>query len=331
MWMPEALLPDLAAAAIAFTIITYVILDGTDLGVGILFATHRDPDEKRIMVKSILPIWDGNETWLVLGGGGLLALFPVAYSVLFSALYIPVMTMLLALIVRAVALEYRQDASGRMKRLLDISLVGGSLIATLCQGLIMGCVVQGIEQHDGRFSGTGWEWFGAFPLTCAVVLVIGYALLGNCWLFWRTEGRLQSVAKRRARRLGWLTLLGTAVVFVWSSLVNPAYREHLFASSLTVPLILLQCGLVAGFHRAFAHRFAFLPLFAVLGGFGVAFALAIIALYPLILPASLTIREASAPVSSQAFMLSGFAVLVPVTLAYSTWGFWVFRGKVKSD
>jgi cytochrome d ubiquinol oxidase subunit II len=331
MWMPEALLPDLAAAAIAFTIITYVILDGTDLGVGILFATHRDPDEKQIMVKSILPIWDGNETWLVLGGGGLLALFPVAYSVLFSALYIPVMVMLLALVVRAVALEYREDASGRMKRLLDVSLVGGSLTATLCQGLIMGCVVRGIEQHDGRFSGTGWEWCGAFPLTCAVVLGLGYALLGNCWLFWRTEGRLQAAAKVQARRLSWATLMGVALVFVWSSLANPAYRDHLLASSLSLPLVLVQCLLVAGFHRTFSHRFAFLPLFAVLGGFGVAFALAIIALYPMILPTSLTIREASAPPSSQAFMLTGFAVLVPVTLAYSTWGFWVFRGKVKKD
>ncbi|WP_231998959.1 cytochrome d ubiquinol oxidase subunit II [Pseudomonas cedrina] len=326
--MSEALLPDLAAAAIAFTIILYVILDGTDLGVGILLATRDDPDEKKLMVNSILPIWDGNETWLVLGGGGLLALFPVVYSVLFSALYIPVITMLLALIARAVALEFRADASAQMKRWLDISLVAGSLIATLCQGLIMGCFVQRVEHEEGRFSGHGWEWLGAFPLTCGMVLIIGYALLGSCWLVWRTEGRLQTAAKGQARTLGWLTLLGMTAILLWTSLSNPTYRDHLLGSSLSLPLLVLHGVLVAGFYWAFSSRLEFLPLFAVLGWFGVAFVAAIIALYPLILPPSLTIGQASSPASSQAFMLAGFAVLVPVTLVYNTWGFWVFRGKV---
>ncbi len=328
MFMSEALLPDLAAAAIAFTIILYVILDGTDLGGGILLATRQDPDEKKIMVNSILPIWDGNETWLVLGGGGLLALFPVVYSVLFSALYIPVIMMLLALIARAVALEFRADAPTRMKRWLDICLVAGSLIATLCQGMIMGGVVQGIEQEQGRFSGHGWEWLGAFALTCGVVLVIGYALLGSCWLVWRTEGRLQAAAKGQARTLGWLTLVGIAAILVWTGLSNQVYRDHLFNSSLSLPLLALQCALVAGFYWAFSSRLEFLPLFAVLGWFGVAFVTAILVLYPLILPPSLTISQSSSPAASQAFVLAGFVVLVPVTLVYNTWGFWVFRGKV---
>lgn len=328
MFMSEALLPDLAAAAIAFTIILYVILDGTDLGVGMLLATRHTPDEKKIMVNSILPIWDGNETWLVLGGGGLLALFPVVYSVLFSALYIPLIAMLLALIARAVALEFRADASTRMKRWLDISLVAGSLIATLCQGLIMGCVVQGVEQEKGRFSGQGWEWLGVFPLTCGMALVIGYALLGSCWLVWRTEGQLQAAAKGQARTLGWMTLLGMTAILLWTSMSNPLYRDHLLSSSLSLPLLVLQGALVAGFYWAFFSRLEFLPLFAVLGWFGVAFVAAIVVLYPLILPPSLTISQASSPTSSQAFMLAGFAVLLPVTLAYNTWGFWVFRGKV---
>ncbi|SDB39519.1 cytochrome d ubiquinol oxidase subunit II [Pseudomonas sp. NFACC13-1] len=331
MSISEALLPDLAAAAIAFTIITYVILDGTDLGVGILFATRHDPDEKQIMVNSILPIWDGNETWLVLGGGGLLALFPMVYGVLFSALYIPVIAMLLALITRAVALEFRADASARMKRWLDINLVTGSLIATLCQGVIMGSVIQGIDQQDGKFAGDGWEWLSAFPLACGAVLVVGYALLGSCWLYWRTEGTLQTAARRQARMLGWLTLTGIATILAWTSLLAPFYREHLLLSNLSLKLLLIQCALLVGFHRAFSSRFHFLPLFAVLGWFGTAFIAAIIALYPLILPPSLTISQASAPASSQGFMLIGFAVLVPVTLAYNTWGFWVFRGKVKAE
>lgn len=331
MLISEALLPDLAAAAIAFTIITYVVLDGTDLGVGMLFAIRQDAVERQIMVNSILPIWNGNETWLVLGGGGLLALFPAAYSIIFSALYIPLIAMLLALIFRAVALEFRAEASQSMKRWLDRTLVAGSLIATFCQGLVMGSVVQGIENENGKFAGDGWEWLGAFPLICGLGLICGYALLGSCWLVWRTDGSLQSVAKRQARLLGWLTLLGMVAIVVWTCGLNPVYRQNLAALSLTVPLLIIQCLLVIGFRWAFSSQYEFLPLFASLGWFAVAFAAAIIALYPLIVPASLTIEQASSPPLSQGFMLLGFAILVPVTLAYNTWGFWVFRGKVKPD
>lgn len=331
MLISEALIPDLAAAAIGFTIITYVILDGTDLGVGILLATRRDPADKQVMVNSILPIWDGNETWLVLGAGGLLALFPVAYSILFSALYIPIITMLLALIGRAVALEFRADASTRMKRGLDICLIAGSTIATLCQGIVMGCVMQGVEHRDGRFAGDGWEWLGPFPLTCGLVLAIGYSLLGSSWLYWRTEGALQAAAKAYARTLGWLTLSGIASIVLWTCWHSPVYREHLAQSSLVMPLLVAQCALLVGFRWGFSSRFHCLPLFAVLGWFVVGFAAAVITLHPFILPDSLTISQASAPLSSQAFLLTGFAVLVPMTLAYSTWGVWVFRGKVKAD
>lgn len=331
MLMAEALLPDMAAAAIAFTIITYVVLDGTDLGVGMLFATRQRAEERQIMVNSILPIWNGNETWLVLGGGGLLALFPAAYSIIFSALYIPLITMLLALVFRAVALEFRADAALPMKRWLDRTLVAGSFTATVCQGLIMGAVLQGIDNDNGRFTGDGWEWLSAFPLVCGLVLVCGYALLGSCWLVWRTEGNLQSVAKRQARLLGWLTLASMIAIAIWTCRLNPVYRANLTDLSLVLPLLIIQCLLVVGFRRAFSSRYEFLPLFASLGWFAVAFVAVIIALYPLIVPASLTIQQASSPALSQAFTLAGFAVLVPATLAYNTYGFWVFRGKVKRD
>jgi cytochrome d ubiquinol oxidase subunit II len=210
-------------------------------------------------------------------------------------------------------------------------LVIGSLIATLCQGVIMGCVVQGIEHKGGKFIGDGWEWLSAFPLVCGLGLIVGYALLGSCWLVWRSEKNLQTAAKRQARILGWLMLLMMGVIVAWTSVLMPAYRDNLAASSLSMPLLGAQCILLVGFHWAFSSRFEFLPLFAVLGWFCVAFTAAIITLYPLILPASLTIEQASAPASSQAFMLTGFAVLVPITLAYNTWGFWVFRGKVKPE
>ncbi|WP_092442543.1 MULTISPECIES: cytochrome d ubiquinol oxidase subunit II [unclassified Pseudomonas] len=169
----------------------------------------------------------------------------------------------------------------------------------------------------------------AFPLACGAVLAIGYALLGSCWLYWHTEGTLQTAARRQARILGWLTLTGIATILAWTSLLAPFYREHLLLSNLSLTLLLIQCALLVGFHRAFSSRFHF--LFAVLGWLGTAFIAANIALYPLIFASPLTISQASASASSQGFMLIGFAVLVPVTLAYNTWGFWVFRGKVKAE
>lgn len=331
MFIAEALLPDMAAAAIAFTLITYVVLDGTDLGVGMLCAVRQCPRERQIMVNSILPIWDGNETWLVLGGGGLLALFPAAYSIIFSALYIPVITMLLALVFRAVALEFRADASLPMKRWLDRALAAGSLTATLCQGLIMGSVLQGIGNDKSRFTGDGWEWLSGFPLACGLVLVFSYALLGSCWLVWRTEGPLQTAAKDQARLLGWLMLVGMFAIVFWTCALNPAYRLRLTDLRFALPLLVVQGLLIIGFRRAFFSRHEFLPLFASLGWFAMAFVTAIIAMYPLIVPASLTIQEASSPPLSQVFMLAGFAVLVPATLAYNTYGFWVFRGKVRGE
>ncbi|HEX8586508.1 cytochrome d ubiquinol oxidase subunit II [Pseudomonas sp.] len=331
MFIAEALLPDMAAAAIAFTLITYVVLDGTDLGVGMLFATRKCPRERQIMANSILPIWDGNETWLVLGGGGLLALFPVAYSLIFSALYIPVFSLLLSLVFRAVALEFRADASLSMKRWLDRTLMAGSLMATLCQGLIMGSVLQGIKNDEGRFTGNGWEWLSPFPLACGLVMVCGYALLGSCWLVWRTEGPLQKAARGQARWLGWLMLVSLFAIVIWTCALDPAYRVRLTDVRYALPLLTVQGLLLVGFRRAFFSRHEFLPLFAALGWFVVAFVTAILAMYPLIVPASLTVQEAASPPLSQVFMLSGFAVLVPATLAYNTYGFWVFRGKVKAD
>jgi cytochrome d ubiquinol oxidase subunit II len=324
-------LPELSAAAIAFTIITYVVLDGTDLGVGILYATGRNAEQRQIMINSILPIWDANETWLVLGGGGLLALFPAAYSVLFSALYMPVITLLLVLVFRAASLEFRPKVGPIMKPWLDRTFIASSVLATFCQGVIMGAVMQGIAQNDGAFTGTGWEWTSAFAIACGFGLVVGYALLGSCWLFWRTEGRLQQRAHRQARVLGGLTLLVIAIIGAWTMTLNPLYAEHLTSPSIIGPILLLQALLIIAFGLAFSTRYPFLPLFAALGWFAVAFFVAIVTLYPLIVPASLTIREASSPPLSQSFMLIGFAVLVPVTLAYNTWSFWVFRGKVHAD
>ena len=327
--IPDELLHLLGAAALAFSILTYVILDGTDLGVGILFAANHRDEDRHIMGMSILPIWDGNETWLVLGGGGLIALFPAAYSIFLTATYVPIFLMLFGLIFRAVALEYRDGAATReRRRLFDLVLLGGSVLAAFCQGVVLGALLQGIP-HDGQqYSGNGWGWLSGFSLFCGASLVVGYALMGACWLIWRTQGDIQRTARRQARGLAALTLVLLAVAVLWTVQLNASYGERLFHLPVGGSLLVLLALLVVGFHRALTARHEFLPLFAVLGWFIVAFAGILVAVYPMVIPPSLTFAQASSSPSSQSFILLGFAVLIPFTLAYSTYGYWVFRGKV---
>lgn len=326
----EELLPLLGAAALAFSILSYVILDGTDLGVGILFAANHSDEDRHIMGISILPIWDGNETWLVLGGGGLIALFPAAYSIFLTATYVPIFLMLFALIFRAVALEYRDGTATRQRRrLLDLTLLGGSTLAAFCQGVVLGALLQGIP-HDGQqYIGNGWGWLSGFSVFCGAGLVLSYALMGACWLIWRTEGEIQHRARRQACWLAVLTLGLLAVAVFWTMRLDPTYGERLSQPWIAGPLLVLLALLIPGFKRALAARHDFLPLFAVIAGFVIASAGLFAAMYPMVIPPSLTFTEAASSASSQTFILVGFAVLIPFTLAYSTYGYWVFRGKVK--
>ncbi len=322
------LIQQLSAAALAFSVLVYVLLDGTDLGVGMLYALNRGEEDRHIMTLSLLPVWDGNETWLVLGGGGLLALFPAAYSILFSALYIPAFMMLLALVARGMAIEYRDRARPGRRRIFDALLMGGSALAAASQGLIMGVFIQGIP-HDGvRYTGDGWEWLGIFPAFCALALMAGYALLGAGWLVWRTEGGLQARARRHGRVLGALALVLILLLLVHTWGLHGAYRRHLSDLRFSLPLAALLLLLAGGFWWAPAGRFPMLPLCMTLGGVAVAFAALLLAVYPAIIPPGLSLHAAAAPALSQGFLLIGFAVLIPVTLAYNTYGFWVFRGKI---
>lgn len=326
----DELLHVFSAAALAFSILAYVILDGTDLGVGILFAANRSDEDRHIMGISILPIWDGNETWLVLGGGGLIALFPAAYSIFLTATYIPIFLMLFGLIFRAVALEYRDGAATRhRRRLFDMVLLGGSTLAAFCQGVVLGALLQGIP-HDGQqYSGDGWGWLSGFSMFCGVGLVIGYALMGTCWLIWRTEGEIQHRARRQAGWLAALTLLLLAVALYWTMQLDTAYRDRLLHPWVAGPLLVLSMLLIPCFKRALIANQDFLPLFVVIAGFVTAFAGLFAATFPMVIPPSLTFAQAASSASSQAFILIGFAVLIPFTLAYSTYGYWIFRGKVK--
>ncbi|RON42361.1 cytochrome d ubiquinol oxidase subunit II [Pseudomonas brassicacearum] len=321
----------LSAAALAFSVLNYVLLDGTDLGVGVLLGLTRCSQHRRAMAVTILPIWDANETWLVLGGGGLLALFPLAYAILLPALYLPFILMFLALILRALALEFRDYAPNDViKRAVDGLLCCGSLLTGGSQGLILGTLVQGVPNQGGQYSGDGRECLGMFPLYCGLVLVVGYTWLGACWLYWRTEEDLQRRSGRQARALAIVTSALLAVLVVWTMTLDTRYAHRLSDRLVWMPASTLVSALVIGFILGFRSRREYLPLFAALGIFVLAFALMIAALYPLIIPPHLTLQAAASSPTSQIFMLVGFAVLIPVTLIYNTYGFSVFSGKVRA-
>jgi len=323
------LLTLLSAGALAFSVLTYVLLDGTDLGVGLLMGANRRAEHRETMVLSILPIWDANETWLVLGGGGLLALFPLAYAILLPALYIPFLLMFMALMLRAVGLEFREHLARR--GLADAVLLGGSLLATLCQGLALGTLVQGVAHADGQFSGSGWEWLAPFPLFCGLALVAGYMWLGACWLYWRTEGRLHERSMRQAKGLAVVAIALLAGVLAWTLTLDARYWQRLSESWTAGPAVAAMFILMAGFYRAFRSQRHYLPLFAALAMVVVAFAVMLVAIFPLIIPPTLTLSEAASSRASQLFMLVGFAFIVPVTLAYNTLGFRVFAGKIRTE
>jgi cytochrome bd ubiquinol oxidase subunit II len=325
-------IPFIAAGVLAFTVLAYAVLDGTDLGVGLLFVLERGTC-RDVMANSILPVWDANETWLVLGGGGLIAMFPVAYSVILSALYPTVVGMLLALIFRGVALEYRSRASGAGRRWWDRALMAGSVLAALCQGITLGALVQGIRVEHDAYAGGWLDWLTSFSVLCGVTLLLGYGLLGACWVAWRTEGELQERSRTYARYLGVAMLALIVAASAWMPFLNATYRDRwlhwpdlLLAGS--VPLLLAV--LVAVWWRALARGRDLLALLAALGWFVLCFTWLGINLSPFIVPPSLTIPQAASAPSSQIFVLAGSAILIPAILAYSSYGFWVFRGKVSA-
>lgn len=309
----------LSAGALALSVLIYVLLDGTDLGVGLLLGAHRHPEDRDVMTLSILPIWDANETWLVLAGGGLLALFPQAYATLLPALYLPLLLMFMALILRAVGLEFREHLQHKGRA--DLALGGGSLVVTLCQGWVMGSLLQGIPTDGGP----------AFPLYCGLALVVGYAWLGSCWLYWRSDGALHRRSGRLARCLAALMVPVMAGLLGWTLGLEAQYLRRLTQPWVAVPSAVLAIALLWGHYRAFGSRHHCLPLFLALGVVVLAFALMVIALFPWVVPPSLTLQQTAASRSTQVFMLAGFAVVVPITLAYNTWGFRVFAGKIRGE
>ena len=325
-------LPFIWAGLIAFAVLAYVVLDGFDLGVGILFPFVHGEADRDQMMNSVAPVWDGNETWLVLGGGGLFAVFPLAYAVIMPALYAPIIAMLLALIFRGVAFEFRWRTV-RGKFLWDWAFAGGSTMAAFAQGVALGALVQGIPVADRAYAGGWWDWLTPFSMLTGVALVVGYALLGATWLILKTEGEVQ----REAYRFAWLAAVGTLVliggVSLWTPFLDPAFMARWLAWPqllYTAPVPLLVAGAAVLLFRGLARHRELTPFLAALALFVLSYIGLGISFYPYIVPVSVTIWEAAAPDNSLGFLLVGAAVLVPLILLYTAYSYWVFRGKVNA-
>ncbi len=321
------------AAIVAFAVLTYVVLDGFDLGIGVLFPLAETNRDRDIMMNSVAPVWDGNETWLVMGGGGLFAVFPLAYAVILPALYMPITVMLLALVFRGVAFEFRWRAK-ETQRIWDWAFTGGSITAAMMQGISLGALVQGIEISDRAYAGGWWDWLTPFSILVGVAVVIGYSLLGSTWLVLKTTGALQAKMKKIAFNTGVATLTLAGIVSLLTPFQDPIYFERWFAwpgvifSALMPALVVLTTwclfdGLRKG--KELSPFLSALALFVICFiGIGISF-------FPYLVPPSLTIYAAAAPQKSLEFALIGTVVLVPIILAYTAYAYWVFRGKVDPE
>ena len=322
------------AGLIAFAVLAYVILDGFDLGVGILFAAERGSEDRDTMVNTIAPMWDGNETWLVLGGSGLFAVFPLAYAVIMPALYPTVFAMLFGLILRGVAFELRFRAESTLgRKLWDFAFFGGSTVAALSQGLMLGGLLQGIRVVDRQYAGGWFDWLTPFSVLCGVAVVVGYAWLGSCWLIWRTDASLQRRARVQALALGIATLALIITVSLWTPFLNPTFMQRWFGWPgilLTAPVPVLLALLAVGFRVGIAREHDLTPFLCALAVFALCFLGLGISVYPLMVPPDITIWQAAAPRASQLFILVGASVLIPLILVYSGFSYWVFRGKVQA-
>jgi cytochrome bd ubiquinol oxidase subunit II len=326
-------LPFIWAGLIAFAVLAYVVFDGFDLGVGILFPFVRSERERDQMMNSVAPVWDGNETWLVLGGGGLLAAFPLAYAVVLPALYAPITAMLLGLIFRGVAFEFRWRTV-RGKFLWDWAFAGGSMLAAFAQGVALGALVQGIPVAGRAYAGGWWDWLTWFSILTGGALLVGYALLGATWLILKTTGTVQQHAYRFAWLLAYATLALIGIVSLVTPLLDPIFMKRWFAFpaifySAPVPLLVAVAAFVLlnGLYRR-RERSPFLAAIALFVlsyiGLGISF-------YPYIVPPSITIWSAAAPDASLRFLLVGAVILIPAILAYTAYAYWVFRGKVDTE
>jgi cytochrome d ubiquinol oxidase subunit II len=329
--MTEWDLPLIWAGVIGTAVALYVILDGFDLGVGILLPFSNDETERDQMIGSIAPFWDGNETWLVLGGAGLLVAFPRAYAVIMPALYLPVIVMLLALVFRGVAFEFRTVAASS-KRYWNFAFTAGSTLAAVCQGVILGGLIQGIKVENGAFAGGPFDWATPFALICALGVLAGYGLLGATWLVMKTDADVAARARVHAKSLLLAVLVAMAIVSLWTPLTFERIAERWFATPNIYylwPVPLLTAATAFALWRWIEQGRDVPPFLAAIVLFLLGYAGIVISVFPYLVPPSLTIWDTAAAPSSQRFMLIGTLPLIPLILGYAAFVYWIFRGKVR--
>ena len=319
------------AGILAVAVFAYVVMDGFDLGLGIIFPLLDKGQQRDATMNSVAPVWDGNETWLVLGGGGLMAAFPLAFAIILPAVYAPLIAMLLGLVFRGVAFEFRWRAAKQYQWHWDAAFFAGSVCAAFMQGVVLGAILQGVSVSGRSYSGQWWEWLSPFSLLCGASVVTGYALLGCCWLIYRTEGALQDRAYALAKLFGIGTSLAVLAVSAVTPFLEGAYYKRWFSVPniyLLSPIPLLAGAAALLFFRSLAKRAELAPFLLSLALFLLAFIGLGVSMFPYLIPGKVTIWQAAAPATSQAFMLVGAGILVPVIILYSAYAYWVFRGKV---
>jgi len=319
---------------IAFGLMMYVIMDGSDLGIGILFPFVPRTGDRDIMINTVAPVWDGNETWLVLGGAGLMAAFPLAYSVLLSALYIPIVMMLLGLILRGVAFEFRFKADKGHSAFWSWAFACGSYAAAFFQGAALGAFIDGFTVTGPSYQGGALDWLSPFSVFTGLGVIVSYALLGSTWLTMKTEGELQAWSRRAGR----ICLIGVGVavvaVSIWTPLVDPEIARRWFSWPNILwlsPVPIVTAAIAALCWRSLGGRGEALPFLSAIALFLMSFVGITISLWPMIVPHHYTLMQAASSPGTQAFLLVGTLFLLPVILVYSGWSYWVFRGKVRAD
>ena len=325
-------LPLVWAAILAIAVALYVILDGFDLGLGILFPFAPEEERRDVMMNTVAPFWDGNETWLVLGGGGLFVAFPKAYGVIMSGLYLPITIMLLALVFRGVAFEFRWVAKPK-HQLWDAAFTYGSIVAAFAQGVVLGGLLQGIAVKDGHFAGGPFDWLTPFPLFCGVSLVAAYALLGAAWLIMKTDGELQVWARDKAKTALLLMLAATVIVSLWTPFAVPRIAARWFTWPnllLLSPIPLLSAFAALKCWRGIEGKSVVQAFAAAIALFLLGVVGLVISNVPYLVPDSMTVWQAAAAPGSQSFMLIGTLLMLPVILGYTAFIYWTFRGKVRA-
>ncbi|PLR39361.1 cytochrome d ubiquinol oxidase subunit II [Chimaeribacter coloradensis] len=319
---------------IVFSTLMYIVMDGFDLGIGLLFPFNKDAVERDMMVNTVAPVWDGNETWLVLGGAALYGAFPLAYAVIADALAIPLTIMLIGLIFRGVAFEFRFKATEGHRAFWDKSFIAGSLVATFSQGMVVGAFINGFPVEGRTFAGGPMDWLTPFTVFCGFGLMIAYALLGCTWLIMKTDHALHRKMSALAKPLVVLLLVAIVVLSIWTPLQHAAIASRWFTLPnlfyfLPVPVLVVAAawGLLRSVKRH-AHYSPFLLTLALvfLGFTGLG-----ISIWPNIIPPAISIWDAASPPQSQGFMLVGGLLIIPIILVYTFWSYYVFRGKISPD